>query len=56
MKKKWFKLADGVVQKLVEDAKDDDAELLRRIQENKDLDTVAKDVFENLKKRKIIQQ
>lgn len=54
MKKKWFKLADGKVQKLVEEAKDEDAELLRHIQENKEVDTISKDVLDSLKKRKII--
>lgn len=56
MKKKWFGLKDGLVQRNVDPAatKDEDAELLQRIQANKDIETIPKEVLDNLKKRKII--
>lgn len=56
MKKKWFKIKDGLIQKEGADVKDEDAELLRRIQTNVNLEDIKKDVFDNLKKRKIINQ
>lgn len=56
MKKKWFKIKDGLIQKEAADIKDEDAELLRRIQTNVNLEDIKKDVFDSLKKRKIINQ
>lgn len=56
MKKKWFKIKDGLVQKEAADVQDEDAELLKRIQSNVGLEDVKKDVFDNFKKRKIITQ
>lgn len=56
MKKKWFKIKDGLIQKEAAEVKDEDAELLRKIQSNTGLEDIKKDVFDNFKKRKIITQ
>ncbi|EGR29197.1 phenylalanyl-tRNA alpha subunit, putative [Ichthyophthirius multifiliis] len=54
MKKKWFLIQDGLVKKLTQNVIDEDSILLKKIKGNTDLETIPKEVLDNLKKRKII--
>ncbi|KAL4508448.1 hypothetical protein ABPG72_003752 [Tetrahymena utriculariae] len=56
MKKKWFKIKDGLIQKEAAEVVDEDAALLKRIESNSNLEDIKKEVFNDLKKRKIITQ